>query len=249
MMDFRTFLFLMKDEFRRRGSGKSGNKWWMFYVAAGILIGLIFAAVFADNLDPYSIMFMSFGFPYITFVIAYSIVIREWKNGTFGWWLTLPYPRRSLILSKYAASICTAVIMHVIFWVGTQLFVAYALILKGNFDFYSLTAFMKTSAIWYGVIMMVIPFMAAFGTLTGVVSRSRLKPLTPMLWMLYGISGNSMFWILESPDLTILRLARNVNEMFTVDSQVFGLIALGIILLSGILISAATVLMNKQLEG
>lgn len=248
-MNTSTFLFLMKDEFRRRNSTKHSNKWWMFYAAAGILIGLIFAAVFANNLDPYGVMFMSFGFPYITFIIAYSIVIREWKNDTFGWWLTLPYPRRTLILSKYAASICTAVIMHAIFWVGTQLFVAYALLLKGNFSFSSLANFMQTSAIWYGVIMMVIPFMTAFGTLTGVVSRSRLKPLTPLLWMLYGISGNSMFWILKSPDLSSLRLARNVNEMFTVQSHEFGWIALGIILLSGILISAATVLMNKQLEG
>lgn len=57
-----------------------------------------------------------------------------------------------------------------------------------------------------------------------------------------------MFWILESPDLTRLRLARNVNEMFTVQSHEFGWITLGIILLSGILISAATVLMNKQVE-
>lgn len=248
-MNTSTFLFLVKDEFRRRNSAKHSNKWWMFYVAAGILIGLIFAAVFADNLDPYSIMFMSFGFPYITFIIAFGIVIREWKNGTAGWWLTLPYPRRSLILSKYAASICTAVIMHIIFWVGAQLFVAYALILKGNFDFHSLAAFMQTSAIWYGVIMMVIPFMTAFGTLTGVVSRSRLKPLTPMLWIIYGFSGNSLFWILESPHLNKLQLAQNSNEMFTVQYHDFWLIALGIILLSGILISAATVLMNKQVEG
>lgn len=248
-MNTSTFLFLVKDEFRRRNSAKHSNKWWMFYVAAGILIGLIFAAVFADNLDPYGVMFMSFGFPYITFIIAFSIVIREWKNGTAGWWLTLPYPRRSLILSKYAASICTAVIMHVIFWVGAQLFVAYALILQGNFDFHSLAAFMKTSAIWYGVIMMVIPFMTAFGTLTGVVSRSRLKPLTPMLWIIYGLSGNSLFWVLESPHLNKLQLTQNPNEIFTVQSHEFGWIALAIILLSGILISAATVLMNKQVEG
>lgn len=247
-MDFHTFQFLMKDEFRRRGSGKSSKKWWRYYVAAGILFALIFAAVFASHLDPYGVMFMSFGFPYITFVIAYSIVIREWKNGTFGWWLTLPYPRRSLILSKYAASICTAAIMHVIFWIGTQLFVSYALLLKGTFDFYILADFMRTSAIWYGVIMMVIPFMTAFGTLTGVITRSRLKPLTPLMWIIYGISGNSIYWLLYSRSLNELHNINDVNQMFVIAPEYFGLIGLGIVILSGVLISAATVLMNKQME-
>lgn len=247
-MNTSTFLFLLKDEFHRRNAAKYSNKWWMFYVAAGILIGLIFAAIFADHLDPYGIIFMTFGFPYITFVIAFGIIIREWKNDTAGWWLTLPYPRRSLILSKYAASICTAVVMHAIFWVITQLFVAYALLIKGKFDFYSLFTFMQTSAVWYGVLLMVIPFMTAFGTLTGVISHSRLKPLSPLMWIIYGFSGNSMFWFLKSPDLTRLRLG-NLDEMFTVYFHDFWLIALGIILLSGILISAATVLMNKQVEG
>ncbi|MCY9515800.1 ABC transporter permease [Paenibacillus apiarius] len=194
-MDTNALLYLVKDELKRRKSKKDHAKWRLFYLAAGIVLLLTVTAFFANKVKPMGFMFITFGLPYMSFMLAYSLVKKEWKNGTLGWWLSLPYSRSTLILSKYAASLCVVFLIFTAAWLITLFFYVYATIWQGSFEVAGLLSFMSGSSVWYLFVLAVIPFMNAFGLFTSIAGQSRLKPLTPLLWMIYGLSGNAIFWL------------------------------------------------------
>ncbi|MGG0811482.1 ABC transporter permease subunit [Paenibacillus alvei] len=248
-MDLRAMFFLAKDELKRRShkAKSNNNKWALVYWAIGIILLFVFITMNAKHFEPNSILIITIGFPYMTFVLGYGLVKREWKNGTIGWWLTLPYSRSTLILSKWFVSSFMSFTFYVMAWLAMQLFVIYALLVKGTLSLAMYGVFLEESMIWYGIIMLTIPVMSAFGILTSIVSRSSLKPLTPILWIVYGLTGNSIFLLtrLDRAQVSGDNVTFNILSVLSADQ--IGIIAAVFLIFTILFISAASALMKKEL--
>ncbi len=199
-MSLQAFIHLLKHEFRWGRNDKADNSgnWWIAYVAAVAVAGFVLYtwAVVEGKFKPQYLWNFVLGLPFAIFMLGFNMILREWKNGTNGWWLSLPYPRLSLLLAKYAAVILQSFILITAALAGCMLFSVYASVLKAEtFGQEFLFRLFQGELVWYGLILIYSPFMAAFGLLTGTVTQSRWRPLAPLMWLGFGISGNALWWI------------------------------------------------------
>lgn len=195
-----SFAYLVKQDGLRWKRPETSKYWFWFYVGVLAAVGICVVTFWSlkGRFEPLALLFLVIGLPYITFMIAYSKINREWKNSTFGWWLTLPYPRIRLVGAKYLSALLQVSFIYGLCYVVTVLIALYGLAIEGSFGAIRFYDFMKVTSLWYGVSLAYAPFMLAFGLLTGTVAQSRWKPLLPILWAGFGIGGNLINWLTGS---------------------------------------------------
>ncbi|MDR0269207.1 ABC transporter permease [Paenibacillus sp.] len=200
-MDSAVFRNLVRHEFKRKGSWRRQSRshitkgWWMVYSLL-VLISLVGTATYFainNSLQLDSIWFVTMGFPYMVFFLGLNAVKREWENDTYGWWLTMPYPRKLLISTKW-------LVVWLKIWVGIVFaFViasVYVLILSLTLPYYSLdsvVSFMIAGVNWLSLVAGLSPLIIALGILTATVQKSILRPISPVLWIVF-MTGFSLIY-------------------------------------------------------
>ncbi|WP_019119657.1 ABC-2 transporter permease [Brevibacillus massiliensis] len=192
------FMHLVKhDAIRRRARSKEYSRWWLAYPVLVALVGIVYFTIYVSSgeFQPQYLLYWTVALPYGFFMIAFARTHRERQNGTFGWWLSLPYSRFLLVSAKYTASVLYGIFCVLIAFVLTTLLSGYASLLNPMFGGDFLKQFFKAEFLWYGYLLCFIPFMAAYGMLTSFVGMSYLKPLLPLMWIGFGLSGNGFIWL------------------------------------------------------
>lgn len=191
-----TFGYLVKHDIYRWRDKKKSSLWVRFYM--GLVLLIILAAVVVlgvlGHFLPLSLLFVTYGLPYMTFMLAYNGINQEWKNGTVGWWLTLPYSRGKLVSAKFTTAMINSLLIYATTFVVISLLMLLGLAAGGTLDAGQIGNLLITELLWFGFSCSLIPFMSAFGLMTGTLMVSRLKPVTPLLWVGFGLSGNMLTW-------------------------------------------------------
>jgi len=250
-MDTRVWLFLTKDELTRKNPFKSTKKWWLVYgfICVLLLIAILTFLNANVNLRPEGFMYATFALPYLSFMMSFILVKREWKNGTIGWWLALPYSRSTLLAAKFTAGIIRTLVVLLIAWTGIQAIYLYTLLFQ-DLTLQDWFQFVQLSAEWFLLLLIYTPFMSAFGVLTAIITFSRLKPVVPLLWVIYGISGNALFFLAQltsKNDEPWGDVIQKFNNSGTNGIIVAGF-AVGSIVLAWILLALSTSVMNRKLD-
>lgn len=196
-----TFRALVRHEFKFKGSWrKSGRspiarKWWLIYMAVLLAAAIGVTTYFAihNSLRLESIWYATLGLPYVIFFIGHGGMKREWENDTYGWWLTLPYPRLWLVAAKWIAGLLRMLVV----WVGLFVLATfYTLIIALTLAHYTLAdvgAFVLIGFNWLVLVIGFSPLIMAFGILTADAHYTALRPLTPILWVLF-MGGGGLIW-------------------------------------------------------
>ncbi|MBB6731644.1 ABC transporter permease [Cohnella zeiphila] len=191
-----TFNALYRHEFHmefRRWLSRKGV--WM-YVGALVVLALAALTIWGGRGDfkPEYMLYATYAFPYLVFGISYRLVKREWSNGTYGWWLTLPFSRSKLMLAKYAASLAQAGLTLLVYFAAIVLLALYNAALHGT-TAEGVRSFGAVAAQYLLVVAAIAPFMLSLGLLAGVLVRSRLKGISPLVWISFGVLGNALNWL------------------------------------------------------
>ncbi|AQR79509.1 ABC transporter permease subunit [Paenibacillus larvae] len=250
-MDTKVWLFLTKDELTRKNLFKSTKKWRLVYGFIGILLLIAILTYLNANIDlrPEGYMYATFALPYLFFMRSFILLKQEWKNGTIGWWLALPYSRSTLLAAKFTTGIIRILVVLLIAWTGIQAIYLYTMLFQ-DLTLQDWFHFVQLSAECFLLLLIYAPFMSAFGVLTGVITFSRLKPVVPLLWIVYGISGNALFFLVHltsENDKPWGDVIQKFNSSGTSGIIVAGF-AVGSILLAWILLALSTSVMNRKLD-
>jgi ABC-2 type transport system permease protein len=179
----------LKGSWRRQSRPHLSGRWLSLYfllLLFGVL-GTMGYYAFHQQLQLQNLWFIWFGIPYMLVAFGASILKREWDNDTFGWWLTLPYPRLWLVSAKWIAAWLR--VMAVLAGIFVLLSI-YALILSLSLSPYMLAEvgdFMLTGLYWFFLITGFSPFILAVSLLIGSVQFCSLRPLSPILWAGFAI--------------------------------------------------------------
>ena len=223
------------------------SRWILFYVALAIIFGISFFTyvVLRQNFQPQYMWYFTFWLPWMAFGFAIHIVGREWQHNTFGWWLALPYSRIKLIAAKYVAILLQACIVYCGAFTVIILLSLYYQLLPGHLPV-DMSTFLLWGLLFFTLFIAIFPFMAAAGILIGILTKSRKKPVLPLLgivlWALFG----GFFWLLSFNDGDI-NLYTSLSEAsstvyFPVSPLLIGIIVISWIAAWLILMFAAHVL-------
>lgn len=192
------FIQLVKQDFKRRGrrNRRISRQWWLIYMAVFLLFALIVATYNAlqGNINLETIWYFTFFVPFAVFGMTIGVTVHEWKNGTAGWWLSLPYPRIMLVYSKFCAGLIRGIILILVIFLSVALFALYILLLNGHFPMSHYLSFINSGWQWFAFLVCISPFMASFGLLYSVLRESRAKNIMPIFWFGWGI----MWWLISS---------------------------------------------------
>ncbi|CAJ1003316.1 MULTISPECIES: ABC transporter permease subunit [Bacillales] len=195
-MSENTFRYLLRHEFRLELRKFFQKKWMAKY--GGVIVLLLAAALTVwkerGGFRTEYLLYLAYMLPYLTFMISFRVLLREWKNGTVGWWITLPYSRSTLLLAKFGAAFLHMLLVYVLFFGSLTLLVLYNAAVHGlgTAPLHNLFA---GEAVFATVLLGLAPFMLALGLLTAAVAHSRWVVLTPLLWILFGLSANTLTWV------------------------------------------------------
>ncbi|MFD0615982.1 ABC transporter permease subunit [Paenibacillus sp. GCM10027629] len=250
-MDRNAFSYLIKHELMRRKPTRVCRKWVSIY-AAIVSIAIICAYAFLHvqiAFKPEALLFIIYVFPYFAFMQAYMMVSREFKEGTHGWWLTLPYSRGMLLRSKYVAALIRIIQYGLIAFAATWVITILIQMVQGNLSVDSLSQFTTLESKTYLAMFTLVPFMIGFGLFGSILRGTQWRPLLPLVWVIYGLSANAMSWI------PAVVLNDDGNSFFTFMqmpiTEAEGLLFVAFLalsfLLGGVFLWAAVKLMNRQL--
>ncbi len=171
--------------------------WRTVYIVFVLLI-LVVVSTYAglylkDPIDLSVVWFFTFGLPFMAFGKATSLIVYEWRNGTVGWWLSLPMSRISLITAKYVAALLRTMQFFILSFFLIAFLGLYTMFLKGSFSAQASTAFLMTGLKWYGLLICLCPITGAFGVLLGVLRESRIRPALPLIWGAIG----TIWWLVS----------------------------------------------------
>lgn len=208
MPEQRVFLPLLQHEYmwrhERQHYREGRNKWWFVYAIPLTLLWLPLWTYLINtgSVKLHNVWYFTLGFPYMAFFISYGNVIREWKNGTRDWWLALPHSRLHLVAAKYVASLLQAFLITVVSFAVASILGAYTAVTSDVVDADTLIRFLLTGASWSVILIALYPLLIALGMFIGIVGRSRVKPLTPLLWILFFLAASGLYTYFGSADDT-----------------------------------------------
>ncbi|MGP0577940.1 ABC-2 transporter permease [Paenibacillus peoriae] len=196
------FKDLIRHEFRNKGSWRKQGRnrlprsWRLVYFSLFLIAAFAISLYFAlhNQLELTRLWYVTLGLPYMIIFMGVGSLRREWENDTYGWWLTLPYPRIWLISAKWIAAILqTMVVILLLFVVGSL----YALFISSTiqpYTFADAASFIVTGLNWFVMIIAFTPLVIALGLLTASTKYSTLRPLNPILWILLMGGGSVFYW-------------------------------------------------------
>ncbi|WP_067931803.1 ABC transporter permease [Alicyclobacillus kakegawensis] len=195
-----TFWALVRHDFkhRRRRRTPIPRAWRLAYVAAVALV-LLAVATYDGRGGHYRlgpVWWVAFGLPFTSFGLAVNTMVTEWKNGTVGWWLTLPYPRLHLSAAKFVAAVVRSVFIYALTYMAMAFFGLYTALVSGHLDLGYTAGYLLTGLKVMGLSLTVCPFVAAFGVVYGALAESRARPAMPLTWILF----SGLWWLIFSQD-------------------------------------------------
>ncbi|WP_136608030.1 ABC transporter permease subunit [Paenibacillus dokdonensis] len=207
-MDSAVFRNLVWHELKGKGSWKKQNRsrvsksWWLAYCMIIFIALIVTATYFAVNntLQVNSIWYVTMGFPYMVFFWGYGCVKREWENDTYGWWLTMPYPRTKLVMAKWLGIWLKLLAGIVIVFVVLSAYVLILSLVLPNYSLATVGSFMITGIDWLTLVAGFSPLIISLGILTSIIQYSTLRPISPVVWIVF-MSGLSL--IFQLPDVVI----------------------------------------------
>jgi len=196
------FAFLIRHELKLESCRRFARSWYWIYIASVAVVLFVAVAIWgeAEGFKSEYLLLFSFGLPFVFCMIAFQKLKREWTGNTLGWWLALPYPRSRLLLAKLAASFGLAVGISVLFFAGVAIVETFNLLVHG-LGFGDFGRFVKLELHFLLILVVVSPLMQALGLLIAAVSKSSLRPLTPLLWITFGLFGNVLNYLNGPADI------------------------------------------------
>lgn len=174
------------------------SRWIMFYVVLANIVGLsLFTYVVTQwEFYPQYMWYFTFWIPWMSFGFAIHIVSREWQHQTFGWWLSLPCSRVTLIAAKYVAILLQTIIVYSVLFAVIILLSLYAQLLPGSHSG-DMSTFLQWGLLFFTLFIAISPFMSATGILIGVLTKSRIKMILPLLGILLWAIWGGFYWMLS----------------------------------------------------
>lgn len=127
----------------------------------------------------------------VQLVMGMVIVRREWRSGTAAWWLTLPYSRSLLLISKAIAAFVHFFRAFIMMWCFALFFVLEASVLRPDiYKLADLPSFFHLSLLGGLWMIALSPAIIFIGITLGTLMQSRLKPLLPLVWVCIILVGN-----------------------------------------------------------
>ena len=118
---------------------------------------------------------------YIPFGITLELLTREWKNGTVGWWLSLPYSRKLLLAAKSMAGFFRFIKLLLIFVIATAFLTILTINLHPDVGNIALLHDLPQRILYSSAIAILLsPFFLISGTLA-VLGKSQMKVLPVLL--------------------------------------------------------------------
>lgn len=200
-MSLRMFLSLVHHEWKLKGSWRKLGRSQGFgygrtiYLALLALVAVGVATYFAihGQLKLHQLWGVAIGFPYMLVVMGVLMLRREWENGTFGWWLTLPYSRLSLVGAKFFAAWLRTVAVSCCVYVLISLFAGIIALLVKGYSSEDVWLTMLTGLPLLAIVIGFSPFILSLSLLLATIHYTTLRPLSPILWVVI-IGGLSTFY-------------------------------------------------------
>jgi ABC-2 type transport system permease protein len=241
-----SFWALVKHDFKRRKrrNVRIPKEWWLAYAGGAVLVVLALTtyAGLRGHYNLVPVWFTTFGLLFTSFGMATSLTVSEWKNGTAGWWLTLPFSRLRLVASKFVAALLRSVLIFALVYCVIALFGLYTMALAGHFDSHTAASYLLTGLEWSVLLVAFCPFVTAFGVLFGVLRESRAKPATPLMWILF----SGLWWLIFAHHGRYLYVQATGTPHLSVSPSLFIPIVASWLLAYG-LIRLAAYLLDRQL--
>lgn len=249
-MNSNAFTYLIKHEFKIRNRNCRNRKWVGIYgLAIAAIIAIAYGFLHATIIfQPTTLLFFIFIIPYASFMRTLITVSKEWKDGTYGWWLTLPYSRGTLLRAKYFACGLWMVILGLIALAVTVVVGICTLWIQGNLEADEVLKFLQSVGIAYLFIYATVPFMLGFGIFGSIVRHSSWKPAMPLIWVCYGLSGNVLGWVpalMKGEDFNFTNLYQMTGDGVT--WMWFVVTLAGSCILGALMVWIASNIMKKQL--
>ncbi|MFD2616335.1 ABC transporter permease subunit [Terrilactibacillus laevilacticus] len=187
---------LVKHDLKYR-SNKNFNwktfRFWTYVYCILFIIGVFGVFTYGSfhwKINLTTIWYFLWILPFFTFGMAIGKLKDEFKNGTYGWWLTLPYPRLTLILAKLSA--CAIQVVQIIIGIFVLITVlgGYISFLSPEGSMDRFVNFVKVGLTWNVIVILFVPIMLSLGLVVGVLVQSSLKPFLGFFWLLWGL-----FWV------------------------------------------------------
>lgn len=200
-MSSRTFWALVRHEWKLKGSRRKLDRSHgsrdgrAIYLALLVLVAIGVAAYFAiqGQLQLPQLWGVAIGFPYMLVVMGVMMLKREWENGTFGWWLTLPYSRLSLVGAKFVAAWLRTVAIACGVYVLISLFAGIIALLVEGYSSADVWLTMVTGLPLLAIVVGFSPFILSLSILLSSTHYTTLRPISPILWIVI-IGGLSTFY-------------------------------------------------------
>lgn len=186
----------------------------------------------------------TFSFPFIAFGTSIRMVAREWRSDTIGWWLTLPLPRRTLVLAKVVAMIVRSCLIFAAFYVAMLLFSGVSLIAHHTLDAQLFMQFALIGLKWVLIGASAAPLAVAFGTLFAIVTRSEFRAIVPLFWVVLG--GAWWIGIHQIAHVHLLRIDGTTADILSTTPQ-YWVLLLASWILGAIFVAASSYVLEKRL--
>ncbi|WP_282198738.1 ABC transporter permease subunit [Collibacillus ludicampi] len=130
------------------------------------------------------LVFQAFG--YIAFFLSMASINREWKEGTFYWWMSLPYSRWPMLWAKLVGVMLTVLRMLIYSYIPVKVLLVLVFYFQDAGQFSSL--FWQSLMVDGKALLQLIPFAFTLSTLGFFVSSlmfSRFRPYAFVGWIVY----------------------------------------------------------------
>lgn len=246
------FWALVKNDLKREWHhSRHEQVWWKYYVGFAILfIEVIYTWAVLQGAVRIEFMLLALpGLFFLPIVFGWQVIKREWRSGTFGWWLALPYSRRLLLGAKCLASYLRFLRTVLIFFGVILVLIVEAILLRPVLWNWSSIAdvlrLISLMAIW---LFAFSPVATLLGITMGVLQKSRWRAALPLVWLLFVVFGNVF-----SQVTTVQRLAvqqpGNTGPLISFNYQPIGYIySLFPLVIAVILYFFAVFVLERQVE-
>ncbi|WP_206809414.1 ABC transporter permease subunit [Paradesulfitobacterium ferrireducens] len=186
----RNDLHLHRQKRAHRSSARGFSFAAMLIVFAAVTWGIYQGRV---SLNSGFMLWLTPVFLLIQVIVSFALITIEWRSGTAGWWLSLPYSREMLVGSKTVASFLVSVQSYLLVLGVSSFFMIEAVLIRPDqYSYEILWSYLKISGLgtlWY---LCLSPVAALSGTLLGVVVKSRWKKAVPLFLVGVWFLGNAL---------------------------------------------------------
>ncbi|EPZ44150.1 MULTISPECIES: ABC transporter permease subunit [Alicyclobacillus] len=186
----RIFWPLVRQDFKWQHKSdrvRMSRPWRIAYAIAIalVIVGLTTYGSLVSHTHISTAWYVALSLPWIAFGTSIASVKHEWKNGTVGWWLSLPTSRLQLLTSKFVAVLLRVVLIGCGLYCVIGVLGLYTMGLQGQFHTDSAGQFLLTGAQWVLLAMAAAPFASAFGMLFPIARSSKARPAMPLIWIIF----------------------------------------------------------------